>query len=214
MVRASDVMNLGIVLTSHAQNSRFPICWSHKEMSLWVVSEFHKQNYHICKHLLMMTTGPERWSDEMSFVGGYEHGDQMPSHLLLDFNEGTRQSTLRLWQTGRKIQSVWSRLGRINKKGLGGLTKKNRYVIYFFFTPSSFRKKKNKKLCAPLKLLVCCVRCRRGSSLNWFSKRLVLVPQMMPMSFIAYCLFGFYVSICAPDSILHAGNVWERLYSW
>lgn len=48
----------------------------------------------ICaKHLLMMTTGPERWSDEMSFVGGYEPGDQMPSHLLLDFNEGTRQSS-------------------------------------------------------------------------------------------------------------------------
>lgn len=68
------------------------------------------------KHLLMMTTGPERWSDEMSFVGGYEPGDQMPSHLLLDFNVGTRQR--RLWQTGREIQCVWSHLGKIHREEL------------------------------------------------------------------------------------------------
>lgn len=41
----------------------------------------------------MMTTGPERWSDEMSFVGGYEHVDQMPSHLLLDYSEKKKQDS-------------------------------------------------------------------------------------------------------------------------
>lgn len=60
-------------LISCVQNSLFPFCWRHKEISILYcmkLYEIHKENYHICKHLLMMTRGPERWSDEKSFVGG------------------------------------------------------------------------------------------------------------------------------------------------
>lgn len=87
--------------TGFIQSSYF-FCGGHKEISLWDINEIHKQNYHICKHLLMMTIGPERWSDEMSFVGGYEYADQMPSHLLLDFSEKTRQRARQQRGTGGK----------------------------------------------------------------------------------------------------------------
>lgn len=39
----------------------------------------------------MRTMRLERWGEEMSFVGGYEHVEQMPNHLLPDFSGNTRQ---------------------------------------------------------------------------------------------------------------------------
>lgn len=140
-------------------------------------------------------TGKMKWWDELCWGLWAWRPDAKPPATRLQWGNKTEHTET---VTNRKEDPIclisfrWDqqkRPRRINQKP-------NKKLIIFynllFFTPK-FLKKKKKQLCTPFKFLVCRVRCRRGSSLNWFSKTtLVLVSQMMPISFIAHCLFGFH----------------------
>lgn len=55
----------------------------------------------------------------MSFVGGYEHVDQMPNHLLPDFSENTRRRAHRQPKTeenSSKVTSTEMRSPQIHKE--------------------------------------------------------------------------------------------------